>query len=55
MLIIQATEITHYGHFISLTSGQKTVQCKVSNRPDVVRTHHGLSYGHRDIFLYQAI
>ena len=55
VLIMQSMEVTHYGHFISLTSGRKTVQCKVSNRPDVVRTHHGLSYGHWDILLYQAI
>jgi hypothetical protein len=25
------------------------------NWPDGVRTDHSLSYGHRDIFLYQAI
>ena len=55
VLIIQATEVTHYGHFISLTSGRTTVQRKVSNWLDGVRTHHGLSYSHRDILLYQAI
>ena len=55
VLIIQATEVTHYGHFISLTSGRTTVQRKVSDGLDGVRTHHGLSYGHRDILLYQAI
>ena len=55
VLIIQATEVTHYGHFISLTSGRTSVQRKVSNWPDEVRTHHSLSYNHRDILLYQAI
>ena len=59
VLITQTMEVTHYGHFISLTSERTTVQRKVSNwkngLANEVRTHHGLSYGHRDIFLYQAI
>ena len=55
VLIMQSMEVTHYGHFISLTSGRTTVQRKVSDWLDGVRTHHSLSYGHRDILLYQAI
>ena len=55
VLIIQAMEVTHYRHFISFTSGRTTVQRKVSNWLDGVRTHHGLSYGHRNVLLYQTI
>ena len=55
VLIMQSMEVTHDGHFISFTSGRTTVQRKVSNWLDGVRTHHGLSYGHWDILLYQAI
>ena len=49
--------IGDYGHFISFTSanGRTTVQRKVSNWLDGVRTHHCLSYGHQDILQYQAI
>jgi hypothetical protein len=54
-LTIQTVGVRHYGHLISLTSGRTTVQCKVSNWSDRVRTHHSLSYGHWDIFLYEAI
>jgi hypothetical protein len=51
-LTIQTMEVTHHEHFISLTSGRTAVQRKVSNWPDEVRTHHSLSYCHRDLFLY---
>ena len=59
---MQDIERGDHEHFISsmmslasLTSGRTTVQRKVGNWPDGLRTPHSLSYGHRDVLLYQAI
>jgi hypothetical protein len=55
VLTIQTMEVAHHGHFISLTSGRTIVQREVSHWSDGLRTTHSLSYGHRNIFLYQVI
>ena len=55
VLTIQTMEVARHRHCISLTSGQTTVQCNVSNWRDGLRTLHSLSHGHRNLLLYQVI
>ena len=50
-----AKSVVDHEHFISLTSVRITVQRKLDNQSDELRTPISLGYGHLDLLLYEVI
>ena len=50
-----AKSVVDHEHFISLTSVRVTVQRRLDNQSDELRTSRDLSYGHLDLLLYEVI